>query len=210
MNLTSQLKFYIEKKSSQESDLLKKILIQTHQKVEKPHMISDFLQGRLLSMFSKMIRPKRILEIGTFTGYSTLCMSEGLSDNGKIFTIDKNQKLYDFCHENFRSSIYSNQIKFLNGNAVRIIPTLDESFDLVFLDADKKNYSLYLELVKPKLNKGGFILADNVLYHGKVIDNKPDKLTQYLLDFNNKVKQDSDFEVIILPIRDGISLIRKK
>lgn len=211
MKITPKIELYIRKNSSEESTLLKKMLFQIEQESSKSHMISGFIQGRLLSIISKMINPERILEIGTFIGYSTLCLAEGLSPiNGKIFTIDKNQKLYRLCKDNFNSSIYSDQIILLNGIASEIIPKINELFDLIFIDADKKNYSLYLELVKPKLKSGGYILADNVLWREKVIEKKPDKITQYLINFNKKVKEDSDFEVIILPIRDGISLIRKK
>lgn len=212
MILNNKLKVYIKKYSSKESNNLKKIRIQTYEKFKKANMMSDFIQGRLLSMISKMVRPKTILEIGTFTGYSTICLSEGLKKNGRIFTIEKNQKLYNFYHKNINLYKPTNQIHFLYGDATKIIPNINKSFDLIFIDADKKNYSLYLDMIKPKLKHYGFILVDNVLWLGRVINNnnKLDKFTKYLIEFNKKVKKDDDLETIILPIRDGISLIRKK
>ncbi|TWP31109.1 O-methyltransferase [Apibacter muscae] len=210
MELNPLLEKYIEENSEQENSILRQIRKETHLKTTQPHMLSGVLQGRILSMISKMINPKFILEIGTFTGYSTLCLAEGLSSSGKILTLDKNLETAYIPKKYFEISEFKDQIEFKIENALIYIPKIIETIDLVFLDADKENYSNYLDLVKPKLKKGGIILADNILWKGKVIDHKGDKKTEIIKDFNNKVNTDKELEVVILPIRDGLSIIRKK
>jgi caffeoyl-CoA O-methyltransferase len=203
------LQAYAEAHSSQESELLKKINRETHALIMKPRMLSGHMQGRLLAMISKMIRPKCILEIGTYTGYSALCLVEGLQPDGKLITLDINEELENRVKGYFKASKFSDQIDFQIGNALSIIPTLNESFDLVFIDADKENYSNYYDLVLGKVKAGGFILADNVLWSGKVIQPQADKDTRSIVAFNDKVHNDPRVENVLLPIRDGITLIRK-
>lgn len=210
MELNPLLEKYIEENSQQENSILRQIRRETYLKTTQPHMLSGVLQGRVLSMISKIINPKFILEIGTFTGYSTLCLVEGLSLYGKLLTIDKNLETAYIPKKYFEISEFKNQIDFKIENAVTYIPKINEIIDLVFLDADKENYSNYLDLVKPKLRKGGIILADNILWKGKVIDQRGDKKTEIIKEFNKKVNTDKELEVVILPIRDGLSIIRKK
>lgn len=200
---------YAENHSANENDLLQKINRETHLSVLKPRMLSGHLQGRILSMISKMIRPDLILEIGTYTGYSALCLGEGLSDNGKLITIDINEELEDRVRCYFKESEIGNKIDYRIGDAKKIIPTLDASVDLVFIDADKEGYSLYYDLVIDKMAIGGYILADNVLWSGKVLDLKPDKDTLAITQFNKKVSEDSRVEHVLMPIRDGIMVLRK-
>lgn len=200
---------YAEKHSVPESDLLLKISRETHLSVLMPRMLSGHLQGRVLSMISKMIQPDSILEIGTYTGYSALCLAEGLSDKGKLITIDINEELEDRVRGYFRESELNDKIDYRIGDAKKLIPTLTEPFDLVFIDADKEGYSLYYDLVIDKMTKGGFILADNVLWSGKVLDSKPDKDTTAIIQFNKKVCEDSRVEHVLMPIRDGIMVLRK-
>lgn len=204
-----ELQQYAELHTSPENDLLKKINRNTHAQVLMPRMLSGQLQGRFLSMVSHMIKPGRVLEIGTYTGYSALCFAEGLAADGKIITIDINEELETRVRKSFAESRYKNKIDFRIGNALEIIPTLMETFDLVFIDADKINYSNYYDLVFEKLKPGGFLLADNVLWSGKVLSPSPDKDTQAILDFNKKVQQDPRIENVLLTIRDGIMLVRK-
>ena len=205
--IKEELQHYAELHTSEESDLLKKINRDTHANVLQPRMLSGHLQGRILAMISNMIKPKRILEIGTYTGYSALCLAEGLSKEGKLITIDINEELEDKVRSHFSSA--QDKIEYKVGNAKQIIPTLNDVFDLVFIDADKINYNNYFDLVIDKLRPGGFILGDNVLWSGKVLDKNPDKDTQALIDFNQKVQRDSRVENVLLPIRDGIMMIRK-
>ena len=173
-------------------------------------MLSGFFQGRLISLISKILKPNKVLEIGTYTGYSAICLSEGLSSNGTIHTIDKNEELINIQNKYFKKAGVKNSIIQHTGNALEIIPKINESFDLIFLDADKENYINYFNLIINKLNKGGIILADNVLWSGKVIDLRDNDLTTRVLrEFNELVNEDSRVETILLPIRDGISLIRK-
>ena len=161
-------------------------------------------------MISKIINPKNILEIGTYTGYSALCLAEGMQQNGKILTIDKNEELESFSKKYFEASTFNNQIQQIIGNALEIIPTINEKFDLVFIDADKSNYVNYFHLIIEKMNSGGIILSDNVLWSGKVIDkNSSDIATKKLLEFNNMINNDKRFETIIIPVRDGLSVSRK-
>jgi caffeoyl-CoA O-methyltransferase len=174
-----------------------------------PRMLSGHLQGRILSMFSHMLKPKRILEIGTYTGYSAICLAEGLAEGGKLITIDVNEELEDTVRKYFDASGYAPRIDYRIGNAVTIIPQLQESFDLVFIDADKENYSRYYDLVIDNVNLNGIILADNVLWSGKVLHDKADKDTRAILGFNEKVSNDKRVESVLLPVRDGIMMLRK-
>lgn len=175
-----------------------------------PRMLSGHLQGRTLSFLSKLISPHNILEIGTYTGYSAICLSEGLSPNGKITTIDINEELEEFANHYFREAGIEQKINFLIGDATQIIPELHEEFDLVFIDADKSNYTNYYNLVLPKVKIGGYIIADNVLWSGKVVNmDEVDTDTMNLRQFNDMVQQDENVENIMLPIRDGISVIKK-
>jgi caffeoyl-CoA O-methyltransferase len=200
---------YSEAHTTEESDLLKRINRQTHAQVMMPRMLSGHLQGRILSMFSNMLKPKRVLEIGTYTGYSAICMAEGLSADGKLITIDINEELEDTVRKYFDDSGFGAKIDYRIGNAVNIIPELKERFDMVFIDADKENYSRYFDLVIDSVNLNGIILADNVLWSGKVLNEKPDKDTRAILDFNRKVSTDSRVESVLLPVRDGIMMLRK-
>ena len=176
-----------------------------------PRMISGQLQGRLLSMFSKMLKPERILEIGTFTGYSAICLAEGLAENCKVITIDKNEELEDMVRRYISESGLDQKIDFRIGEATEIIAGLEEEFDLVFIDADKINYLQYFELTLPKVRKGGIVIADNVLWSGKVVknDKKSDPETESLKDFNDRIQKDSRVENVLVPVRDGLMVIRK-
>ena len=200
---------YSEEHTTLESDLLKKINRDTHSEVTKPRMLSGHLQGRVLAMISRMINPAMILEIGTYTGYSAICLAEGLSSNGKLITLDINEELEDRFRTYFKEAGLETVIDLQVGNALQIIPTLTSIFDLVFIDADKENYSNYFDLIFDKVAVGGFILADNVLWSGKVLDTKPDKDTRAILEFNRKIQNDERVENILLPVRDGVMLIRK-
>lgn len=210
--ISSELVKYVEAHSQSETDLLKKIDRETHVEVLRPRMLSGHLQGRVLSILTKMIAPKAILEIGTYTGYSALCMAEGLTQDGKIITIDKNEELEDRVKSYFSESEYTSQIDFRIGNALEIIPLLKENFDLVFIDADKTNYLNYYTLIIDKLASGSFIIADNVLWSGKVINkatSDTDEDTLALLEFNELIQKDSRVENVLFPIRDGLMIIRK-
>jgi predicted O-methyltransferase YrrM len=200
---------YSEVHTSSESDLLKRIDRQTHANILMPRMLSGHLQGRLLSMISHMIQPKSILEIGTYTGYSAICLAEGIRPGGKLITLDINDELEDLVRGFFKQASLTEVIDYRIGNALHIIPTLTDSFDLVFIDADKENYCRYYDLVFKLVPLGGFILADNVLWSGKVLDEKPDKDTKAILAFNEMIQQDSRVENVLLPVRDGIMLVRK-
>ena len=207
--IDKELQAYAEKYTSEESALLKKINRDTHAQVLQPRMLSGHLQGRVLSMISSLLRPKVILEIGTYTGYSALCMAEGLRENGKLITIDINEELHDRVSEYFREANMHDRIDYRIGDASVIIPRLQERFDLVFIDADKENYAHYFDLVIDRVNLNGIILADNVLWSGKVLQNKPDKDTRAVVDFNEKVQRDNRVENVLLPIRDGMMVMRK-
>ena len=210
--LPDEIEKYVEDHSQKESELLYELNRQTHIQVLQPRMLSGHIQGRMLSMFSHMVHPKNILEIGTYTGYSALCLAEGLQKDGRIITIDKNEELEPFTQSYIDKSEYVSQIDFRIGNAMEIIPALDIEFDLVFIDADKTNYANYYDLVFDKVRKGGFILADNVLWSGKVIEkvDEKDLDTKALLAFNEKVQNDPRVENLLLGIRDGVMVIRKK
>jgi caffeoyl-CoA O-methyltransferase len=203
------LQAYAERHTSEESSLLKKINRETHAQLMHARMLSGQLQGRVLSMISCMIRPRVILEIGTFTGYSAICMAEGLQEKGKLITIDINEELYDRVTGYFREANLHDRIDYRIGDAAEIIPQVEEKFDLVFIDADKENYSRYFDLVIDRVNLNGFILADNVLWSGKVLQARPDKDTLAIKEFNEKVQQDTRVENVLLPIRDGIMLMRR-
>jgi caffeoyl-CoA O-methyltransferase len=193
-----------------ESELLQKINRETNLKVLMPRMLSGHYQGRLLSMLSKLVSPSRILEIGTFTGYATLCLAEGLKSDGLIYTLDINEELEDMVQNSFAHSEYSQQIKYLIGDATQTIPTLNEVFDIVFIDADKKNNGVYYDLIFDKVRSGGLIIVDNVLWNGKVVSNQQDKDTKNITIFNNKIGEDDRVEKLILPVRDGLFIIKKK
>ena len=202
---------YVVAHSVEEPELLRQLTRETYQKILQPIMLSGPYQGRVLSILSKLIKPKSILELGTFTGYSTICLAEGLPPNGELHTIDINEELEDFQRKYFNKSGFGDQIIQHVGNAIDIIPTIETSFDLVFIDADKPNYSNYFHLVIGKLNKGGIILSDNVLWHGKVVEslNPKDISTKAVLDYNKLLKEDSRIESVMLPIRDGLTISRK-
>lgn len=207
--IDERLAAYAESHTSPETDLLKKINRDTHANVLKPRMLSGHLQGRFLSMLTRMIRPETILEIGTYTSYSAICLCEGLRPGGKLITIEKNEELEEKLKEYFRTAGLDKVIDLKIGNALRILPGLEGKFDLVFIDADKENYCNYYDLVIDKVASGGYILADNVLWSGKVIEPSPDKDTKAILNFNLKVHNDKRVENVLLPIRDGIMVARK-
>jgi len=208
--LPEDLHKYIEDHSEPESTLLQKINRETHLHVLKPRMLSGHLQGRVLSMISHMIRPKNILEIGTYTGYSALCMAEGLQKGGTLTTLDNNEEVSHRTKSYFEASAYANQIEMIIGNAGEIIPTLKQNWDMVFIDADKANYSNYFDLVIDQVNTNGLIIADNVLWSGKIADpSKKDEDTEALRIFNKKVTDDPRVQNVLFPIRDGLMMIRK-
>jgi caffeoyl-CoA O-methyltransferase len=210
--IPEKLDDYVVKHSEDEPALLKALTRETYQKILQPRMLSGHYQGRVLSMLSKLIRPKVILELGTFTGYSALCLAEGLDKNGIIHTIDINEELVDFQRSYFDQSEYGSQIIQHLGSAIDIIPTLDTTFDLVFMDADKPNYITYFHQIIDKLNPGGVILSDNVLWSGKVIEelNPQDVSTKIVLEYNALLKGDPRLETVLLPIRDGLTVSIKK
>lgn len=209
--LEKELQAYVENHSSEEPTLLYKINRETHLEVLKPRMISGHFQGRVLSMLSNMIRPEKILEIGTYTGYSALCLTEGLKEGGKVITIDVNSELESRVKSYFEASEYSDSLEMIVGNAREIIPNLTYKWDLIFIDADKESYATYFDLTINQLNPGGYMLIDNVLWSGKVFDeNKNDKTTVSVRAFNQKVNKDERVENVLLPIRDGLMILRKK
>lgn len=195
--------------SSEEDEVLKELNRETHLKVMLPQMLSGHIQGNFLKMISFMMQPKRVLEIGTFTGYSAICFAQGLKEDGKLFTIDINAELEDMCRSYFEKAGLTEKIDYRIGNALNIIPELDEKFDLVFIDADKINYSNYYDLVFDKVNKGGFIIADNVLWSGRVTEEKKNKDTAALHAYNEKINNDNRVENYLVPIRDGLMVARK-
>ena len=209
--VNNKIEDYIRKNSSKEPEILKDLNKETHLKVLNPRMLSGHIQGRFLSIITKLIKPKKILEIGTYTGYSAICMAEGLIEKGIIHTIDINEELVSIQNKYFAKSKCNNSIIQHVGDARNIIKSINEKFDLVFLDADKENYIEYYELVIEKVRKGGLIIADNVLWTGKVVEPKKDddELTQYLIDFNKMINEDDRVENIILPLRDGLNIILK-
>lgn len=209
--ISAQLQAYVTQHSSEESALLAKINRETHLEVLQPRMLSGHFQGRVLSMISQLLQPTNILEIGTYTGYSALCLAEGLRPDGKLLTIDVNEELEMRVRGYFAASPFAAQIDYQIGDAAQLIPSLAISFDLIFIDADKQQYPLYYEQALEKLRPGGFILIDNVLWSGKVLDDKhQDKDSVLLRELNLKISQDPRVERVLLPIRDGLYLIRKK
>lgn len=208
--LPAELQRYIEQHTDEEGALLKKINRDTHANVLRSRMLSGQVQGRYLSLISKLIKPKTILEIGTYTGYSAICLAEGLAPTGKLITLDINAELENKVRNYFNEAGLSQRIDYRIGDARKIIPQLKETFDLVFIDADKENYSLYYDLVIDKVLPGGILMADNVLWSGKVVDPQPDKDTRAILEFNRKVQADSRVENLLLSLRDGIMMMYKK
>jgi len=216
--VNKEIEDYMDEHSSAEDELLHKLYRETQIKTYYPRMVSGKQQGLFLEMISRMIKPKNILEIGTFTGYSGIQMAKGLQEGGKLVTIDINEELETFANKYFQLSGLADKIDFRIGNALEIIPQIDMKFDLVFIDADKEQYIDYYELALQKLNHGAFILADNVLWSGKVLhpdkktskSNKADKETKGIVAFNKHIKEDSRVEKVIIPLRDGITIIRKK
>ena len=208
--ISQHLEDYIEQHSEKEPVLLAALSKETYQKILLPRMLSGHFQGRVLSMLSKLIRPLNILEIGTYTGYSALCLCEGMQEKGQLHTIDIKEELVDFQRKHFDKSPWGNQIVQHLGEAVAIIPTLDIKFDLVFIDADKENYLNYFELILPKMNKGGIILSDNVLWSGKVLEplHPNDLSTKVLMEYNQLLATDARIETVLLPIRDGLTVSR--
>lgn len=208
--LSDDLEDYIEQHSEREPELLAKLNKETFQKILLPRMLSGHFQGRVLSMLSKLVRPVNILEIGTYTGYATLCLCEGMQENGQMHTIDIKEELIDFQRKYFDLSPWGNQIFQHLGEGIDIIPDLDLKFDLVFIDADKENYINYYNLIVPKMNKGGIILSDNVLWSGKVVEplQKNDLSTEVLLEYNKLLRDDPRVETVLLPIRDGLTVSR--
>jgi caffeoyl-CoA O-methyltransferase len=208
--LPEKIDEYVVNNSQKEPQILQELTKETWQRVLNPRMLSGAFQGRILSMISKIINPKDILEIGTYTGYSAICIAEGISNEATIDTIDKNEELEDIQNKYFKKSGFRDQIKQHIGNALEIIPTLDKKFDLVFIDADKSNYCNYFNLVIGKMKKGGIILSDNVLWSGKVVEklDKKDIDTKALLEYNSLLNSDPRVETVLLPIRDGLSVSR--
>src|SRR6218665_2706618 len=203
---------YSLKGSQPESAILKKVNRETHSKVLQPRMLSGHMQGNFLGMISNMIAPKQVLEIGTYTGYSAICLAQGLQPGGKLHTIDVNEELEKMVRDHFQEAGLNNSIHYYIGDAMKIIPTINETFDLVFIDADKKNYSNYYDLVFDKVRSGGYIIADNVLWSGKILDLEKNKDSDTLLidAFNKKVHADTRVEHMLLPLRDGLMIARKK
>ena len=207
--ISEKLAEYLSQNSDKEPEILSKLNKETHQKILQPRMLSGHIQGRFLSLISKIKSPLHILEIGTYTGYGTLCLAEGLATNGKIFTIDRNEELINIQNKYFEESGNRDKIVQLTGNAVDILMDLDENFDLIFIDADKENYIKYFEIVSKKLNPNGIIISDNVLWSGKVVEESDnDQETDTLKKFNKLLSKDERFETIILPLRDGLSISR--
>lgn len=208
--ISEELEDYAAFHSENEPELLAALNRETHQKILQPRMLSGHFQGRVLSMISKLVNPQHILEIGTYTGYATLCLAEGLQQNGTLDTMDNNEELYDFQRKYFDLSPWKDKITQHLGNALEMIPSLNKKFDLVFIDADKENYINYFNMIVPMMNKGGIILSDNVLWSGKVLEpvKANDKSTKILLEYNQLLKEDTRVETVLLPIRDGLTVSR--
>jgi caffeoyl-CoA O-methyltransferase len=208
--ISEDLEDYVANHSQAEPELLTKLNKETYQKIMQPRMLSGHFQGRVLSMLSKIIRPKHILEIGTYTGYAALCLAEGIQENGSLDTIDINEELVSIQNKYFEASPWKNQILSHLGDALEIIPKLNKKFDLVFIDADKENYINYFHLIVPLMNKGGIILSDNVLWSGKVLEpiSEKDTSTKILVEYNKLINEDTRVETVLLPIRDGLTVTR--
>lgn len=208
--ISEELEDYAAFHSENEPELLAALNRETHQKILQSRMLSGHFQGRVLSMISKLVNPQHILEIGTYTGYATLCLAEGLQENGSLDTMDVNEELYDFQRKYFDLSPWKDKITQHLGNALELIPSLNKKLDLVFIDADKENYINYFNMIVPMMNKGGIILSDNVLWSGKVLEpvKANDKSTKILLDYNQLLKEDPRVETVLLPIRDGLTVSR--
>jgi len=209
--IDNKIQEYAESHTTPESPVLYDLNRQTHIKVLRPRMLSGHLQGEFLKMFSGLVKPRRILEVGTYTGYSTICLAEGLQEGGKLITLEKNVELIDFAQEYFKKSGYDNNIELVVGDALDTLHEVEGGFDLVFIDANKKDYSKYYDIIIEKVNKGGYILADNVLWSGKVVDEGADKDadTIAIKAFNKKVHDDPRTENMLLTLRDGILIIKK-
>ena len=207
--INPSLEAYVAKHTEKEPELLQKLARETNLKVLQPRMLSGAYQGRLLSLLAKLVSPKRILEIGTYTGYSALCLAEGLQTDGRIATIDKDEELTDIQRSYFDASGFGKNIVQHLGNAAEIIPSLKGTFDFVFIDADKEQYPRYFDLIVDRVRSGGLIIADNVLWSGKVTEDAVDQATASLQIFNNKVALDNRVETVVLPVRDGLTLLRK-
>lgn len=212
MNIQNELDKYILKHIDTEDEVLYELDRETNLKVLGGRMISGHLQGQVLTMLSKMIKPKIILELGTFTGYSAICLAKGLQGNGKLITIEIDDELENLAAKYFKKAGIKNKIVQRIGSALEIIPKLEETFDLVFIDADKREYIKYFEMVFDKVPSGGYIIADNTLWSGKVLNSPAtdDSFTKCIIEFNILIKNDKRIEKVILPLRDGITLIRKK
>lgn len=209
--LPEYIEGYASRYTEDESDDLKELSRETHLKILNPRMLSGHLQGRILSLFSRLIKPKNILEIGTYTGYSCICLAEGLAEGGKLFTIDKNEELESFVRKYLDKAAISDRVDFRIGEAQDVIPQIDATFDLVFIDADKENYLKYYDLVIDRVNSGGMIIADNVLWSGKVVDeNENDADTEALRAYVKKVATDDRVKPLLIPVRDGLMIAEKK
>ncbi len=210
--LSTLLETYISDNSQQEPDILKALTRETHLKVIQPRMLTGHFQGRVLSLLSKIVNPKYILEIGTYTGYSALCLAEGLQKQGELHTIDVNAELYDIQRKYFNKSGLGKQIIQHTGNALELVPKINQTFDLIFIDAEKKDYLNYLDVILPKTRPGTVILSDNVLWSGKVISklDPKDQTTKILLEYNKKLKEHPLLDTVLMPIRDGLTLSRVK
>lgn len=207
--LSVAIENYIQQHSTTEDKILQELSRETHMKVQMPQMLSGHLQGLFLEFVSRMVQPKRILEIGTYTGYSAICLAKGLTDDGILYTIDINDELEPMNTKYFGKAGISGKVQRLSGNAVKLIPEIDETFDIVFIDADKQNYATYLDLVFNKVRKGGYIIADNVLWSGKVAEEKKDKDTLAIDLYNKQVAGDERLINYILPLRDGLNIAQK-
>lgn len=207
--VSAALESYVEQYSSKENEVLSELTRETHLKVQMPQMVSGHIQGLALEFITQLIQPKRILEIGTFTGYSAICMAKGLTDDGVLHTIDVNEELQPMCAKYFTKAGLADKIVHHIGDARQIIPTLSETFDLVFIDADKANYCTYYDLVFDKVRPGGYIIADNVLWSGKVVEEKKDKDTLAIHSYNEKIANDTRVKSFILTLRDGLNIVRK-